>query len=1464
MTEYTTDIRPDLDTALGPDQDGWRRRSDARHGLDPEQLPGAFEGLGLRFASADDVRSWSHGEVKKKDTMDFRRNELPVDGGLFCQQIFGPVQKWSCRCGRYRGQRSQGVVCPRCKVEVGHPSARRYRMGHIELVEPVVHSWHMSGTSPILPRILSTVDRQIRKNDLASIIGFDKYIVTAVDEAVADGDTSELDVVYHIHAEDVQEELDDLMAAAADRRSQNEARIEEARRAAEHHNNADLRTEVEAEAADAATLAAAQAEADAETAEATTKSATQAAARKLRAAERAVKKEATARRKELDGRIAQRNSAVENLEKDAASSATDDEAAIGDLRHELEILAEAREAVANLTPWNELPVDDSPRALEVMYEMELVFTDFFSSETGPEAVLAMIDDLDLPSERDTLSEALTSGIDYATGRALSQSRRRDMSRRADLVTQLLGENGTGLPPSDPRNAVLHCIPVLPPDLRPVVELPGGQRGSSDLNRLYANVIDINNLLRTLKSYSSTPRVIVNEHRRRLQNAVDCLIANSKAATPTLDRSSSRALKSLAESMEGKHGLLRSSMLGKRVNYSGRSVIVVNPSLRLDQCGIPKEMALEIFKPFVANALLDEDRASTQQHARQMIDTRDAAVWTVLPDVVSDKRVLLNRAPTLHRLGIQAFEPLLVEGKAIQIHPLVCAAFNADFDGDTMAVHLPLSSKAQAEAKVLMSPSSNLLSPADGRAVTTPSQDIVIGVNWLTRIDDYDDEGSLDRYGSARDACEALGLGLIREQDPIFVDGIGVTSAGRAKLHLALPEGVPYPNRTLDKSGLGVLVEDLVSRLSPQDAAAGLDAVKDLGFEYATRSGLSIGLGDLPVPPEKGNILEKYETMSRKVARNTDRGVITVAESNFRQVDIWSEAEQAIQHEIQRLMESDPTNNISLMVGSGARGNMVQMRQIAGMKNLVQNPRGEVIPSPIKSSYADGLSALEYFMATPGARKGLADTALRTADSGYLTRRLVEVGQELTTGSGDFGDRSQSWTVDRVEPDSPGVRNRLDTRLASRCLARDVTLSDGTVLEAGRLLSDEDTTALRDDPDITSVEVLSPLTDPSGAGISRHHYGADLSTGELVSEGVAVGIIAAQSIGEPGTQLTMRTFHTGGVAGSDIAAGLPRVVDLFEARSPRPANKSFLAPASGTIEVPEAKPGDWVRTLTITPDASAADDSPVTVKIPVSRPLSVHDGDRVNIGEPLCPGAQDPNEILRLRGMADAQRYIVEEVQAVYQSQGVSLHDKHIECIVRQMTRHVEVDDPGDTDLGYGRVLLSDFTEANRKASLDQLRPATGRRVVMSITRAAMASDSWLAACSFQESIRTLFEAAMSGSVDALDSLKSAIILARPIPVGSGCEANPAHSEVDEAASGIQVSRPHRYRRLAEAREEFERQFAADNAELESTSLSDLLGGLLDDYDPAEEAEVNIADRVLGPQGEDATISDSAAAQETAS
>jgi DNA-directed RNA polymerase subunit beta' len=824
-------------------------------------------------------------------------------------------------------------------------------------------------------------------------------------------------------------------------------------------------------------------------------------------------------------------------------------------------------------------------------------------------------------------------------------------------------------------------------------------------------------------------------------------------------------------LKGKQGRFRQNLLGKRVDYSGRSVIVAGPTLRLHQCGLPKLMALELFKPFVMKRLVDLELAQNIKNAKRMVERRRPQVWDVLEDVIKEHPVLLNRAPTLHRLGIQAFEPVLVEGKAIQIHPLVCTAFNADFDGDQMAVHLPLSAEAQAEARVLMLSANNILSPASGRPIVTPTQDLIIGGFYLTEhVAGAKGEGKVFRH--RWEVLRALDEGAVTLHTAIKVvervngvRGEFETTPGRLLFEEALPADYParfgHITAPIKKREMGLIVERLSDHYPKSDIAQALDDIKAVCYRYASQSGLTVSIDDVKTPKTKRSILDGYEKQADKVETQFRRGIITDGERRQQEVRIWTDATAEVQAAMEAEFKAQRFNPIDMMVGSGARGNMTQMRQIAGMRGLVANPRGDMIPRPIKSNFREGLETLEYFIATPGARKGLVDTALRTADSGYLTRRLVDVAQELIVREEDCGAHLGVW-IENVKPDTGTFRGHLDTKLFGRTLLNDVTLSSGKVLEKNTIVGDDELDALRDDSAVERVQVRSVVTCDAVLGVCSLCYGRSLATGKAIELGEAVGVIAAQSIGEPGTQLTMRTFHTGGVAGKDIAGGLPRVVELFEARTPK--GTARLARATGVVRIGE----DEGKGIPVNVIDDKGDEHPIV--LPTGSRLLVTEGQDITAGEPITDGPFDPKEMMEILGIRRTQMYLIEEVQKVYRDQGVSIHDKHIELIVRQMTRRVGVQEPGDTGFLPGeRVDAKVFRDTNRVMVESGKRPAEGRPEIMGITKASLATESWLSAASFQETTRVLTEAAIDGRADSLVGLKENIIIGKLIPAGTGME-----------------------------------------------------------------------------------------------
>jgi DNA-directed RNA polymerase subunit beta' len=909
--------------------------------------------------------------------------------------------------------------------------------------------------------------------------------------------------------------------------------------------------------------------------------------------------------------------------------------------------------------------------------------------------------------------------------------------------------------------VLDCVPVIPPDLRPMVQLDGGRFATSDLNDLYRRVINRNNRLKRLADLGA-PEIIVNNEKRMLQEAVDALFDNGRRGRPVTGPGN-RALKSLSDMLKGKQGRFRQNLLGKRVDYSGRSVIVVGPQLKLHQCGLPKQMALELFKPFVMKRLVDLNHAQNIKSAKRMVERARPVVWDVLEEVIAEHPVLLNRAPTLHRLGIQAFEPQLVEGKAIQIHPLVCTAFNADFDGDQMAVHLPLSAEAQAEARILMLSSNNILSPANGRPITSPTQDMVLGLYHLT----MSREGELGEGRAFSSISEAI---MAHDQHSVSLQAkIKIrldhstetieTTIGRALFNEALPADFPFVDLDVTKKQLGGIVDRLAEFYPKVVVAQTLDALKSLGFHWATRAGITIGIEDVVTPPRKKEILESYETQADKVQSQYEKGLITDDERRQELIEIWTKATAEVGKEME---ENFPrVNPVWMMVFSGARGNMMQIRQIAGMRGLVANPKGEIIPRPIKSNFREGLSVLEYFISTHGARKGLADTALRTADSGYLTRRLCDVAQDVIIREEDCGtDRGLVLQIGVRQESGALIKfDHVETSVFGRTLADDVEVDGVVIAKAGIDLGDRNIDDLVA-AGVDEVKIRSVLTCDSKVGQCAACYGRSLAAGQLVAVGEAVGIIAAQSIGEPGTQLTMRTFHTGGVAGDDITHGLPRIVELFEARTPK--GVAPIAETAGVVSFREDAKG---KKIIVTPD-----DGGEEVAYPITRrqKLLVEEGSRVEVGQKMVVGAIDPKQVLRILGPRATQVHLVNEIQSVYRSQGVGIHDKHIEVIVRQMLKRITVLEAGDADLLPGELVeRGRFETENRRVVTSGGKAASGRPELMGITKASLATESWLSAASFQETTRVLTDAALSEKSDPLLGLKENVIIGKLIPAGTG-------------------------------------------------------------------------------------------------
>ena len=1229
----------------------------------------------IGLATADDIRRWSFGEVKKPETINYRTLK-PEKDGLFDERIFGPTKDWECYCGKYKRVRFKGIVCERCGVEVTRSKVRRERMGHIELAAPVTHIWYFKGVPSRLGYLLDLAPK-----DLEKVIYFAAYMITKVDEEARHEDLP-------------------MLQAAHDREKQElEAAL-----------NADVNAisrEVEAE------LARIEAE---------------------------------------GGKAAEKRKLRDNAERQLAS-----------VRKRYEREAEHLDRVWDR--FKNLKVADLEGDEALYRSMIDKYGLYFEGAMGAEAIKKRLESFDLEAESEALKEIIQTGKGQKKTRAL---------KRLKVVNAFLTTNNS------PLGMVLDVVPVIPPELRPMVQLDGGRFATSDLNDLYRRVINRNNRLKRLLELGA-PEIIVNNEKRMLQEAVDSLFDNGRRGRPVTGPGN-RPLKSLSDMLKGKQGRFRQNLLGKRVDYSGRSVIVVGPQLQMHQCGLPKQMALELFKPFVMKRLVELSHAQNIKSAKRMVERFRPQVWDVLEEVIAEHPVLLNRAPTLHRLGIQAFEPKLVEGKAIQLHPLVCSAFNADFDGDQMAVHLPLSPEAQAEARILMLSSNNILKPSDGRPVAVPSQDMIIGLFHLTTPrDGQKNEGHA--FSSVSEALMAMDRHEIElyTKVKIRLDGDQFVApedweapegyqpgdsvlldctVGQVLFNQALPKDYPWFSGVADKKGLGSLINDLAERYPMDVVARALDNLKNSGFYWASRSGVTVAVSDIATPSEKPAIMERYEKQAAAIEDDFEIGTIDDEERRQELIKVWTEATDVVAEAMRENLSSHGgLNTIYRMVTSGARGNWMQVRQIAGIRGLVSNPKGEIMPRPIKSSYREGLSVLEYFIATHGARKGLADTALRTANSGYLTRRLVDVSQDVIVREHDCGTR-RGLVLPLIDEDG-GLHQDVETSIHGRTLAVDVKDEAGNVLAAaGSDVSDELIEKLFK-AGVKDVRVRSVLTCESAIGVCALCYGRSMASNVLVDIGEAVGIIAAQSIGEPGTQLTMRTFHTGGVASADdITQGLPRIQELFEARTPK--GVAPISEVSGRVTIEDTEKS---YKIVVTPDDGSEPQSYTVLRRAASK---LQNGDHVQVGDQLATGSVDPKEVLRIRGPREAQKHLVSEVQGVYKSQGVEIHDKHVEVIVRQMLRRVTVIESGDTDLLPGELVDNiAFQTANRKALVEGKKPAAGRPEMMGITKASLATESWLSAASFQETTRVLTQAAMEAKTDPLLGLKENVIIGKLVPAGTG-------------------------------------------------------------------------------------------------
>ena len=1391
-----------------------------------------FRALRISLASPDQIRSWSYGEVTKPETINYRRLR-PEKDGLFCEAIFGPTKDWQCYCGKYKNVRYRGIICDKCGVEVTRSSVRRERMGHIELAAPVAHIWYTRRVPSYLGILLD-----ISKRNMDRVLYFAQYVITSLDEDARQKALKRLETELQEKQEQMEAVSQEGITALEQKLAQEEARIEGELQA--------LQARIDEE------LAVATEEVIKE-AQAVQKKVEDRQGKTLRAplvfkpsGDIIVEKGATVGREHLTLLNQTVQDYLSQLEAETRVQQEELGSPLqGDLEHWREATADEvarikEQLVIDVTAQRvrvkadreellglaELQFLNEPR----LRELKSKWGQVFRAGMGAEAFYELMCDLDLDKQAVELWHEVRHGT--------SKQRRKRATKRLRVVESLRKSGNR------PEWMVLTVLPVIPPDLRPMVQLDGGRFATSDLNDLYRRVINRNNRLKRLLELGA-PDVIVRNEKRMLQEAVDSLIDNSQRGK-ALSRRGRRELKSLSDMLKGKKGRFRRNLLGKRVDYSGRSVIVIGPKLKLHQCGLPKTMALELYRPFVISKLVEYNYASNVKASKRIIERERPEVWEVLEEVIQDRPVFLNRAPTLHRLGIQAFEPVLVEGKAIQVHPLVCAAFNADFDGDQMAVHVPLSHKAVDEARRLMLASHNLLKPADGRPIVGPTKDMCLGVYYLTMEDPAQAEDEPRPFIDIDEVDLAYSLGHIDLHARVIVAQVYddrtrpakpvQTTVGRCIFNRILPDELRFINRAMDKGTLQELVGVCYRRLGSQVTTDLVDHIKSIGFKYATRSGVTIAISDLVIPDAKASILGETEDVVAEVDRQYRRGLLTEEEQYTRTIELWSRAREQVSEAVS--VNLAPTGSVSIMAKSGAsKGGFGPIAQLAGMRGLMADPSGRIIPLPIRSNLREGLSALEYFISTHGSRKGLADTALRTADAGYLTRRLVDVAQDVIINAHDCGTLAGIWVRTTDDVGGQSMVERLLGRIAAAPVVHPET---GEVLVERNQEIDEVASAAIEETGIGDVMVRSPRTCQLRQGICKLCYGRDLGRGRMVSIGAAVGVVAAQSIGEPGTQLTLRTFHTGGVAhGGDITVGLPRVEELFEARK-TPKGEASISEIGGSVHIArvndqrsvivmdseierfehEIKRGGW-RILVEDGDevkagdpiASWRDEKQIVVEkggrvnlddrlvtivherrdereydVPKTGRLLVEEGERIKPGTQLVEGVLNPHDILQVLGREATEQYLLVEVQMVYRSQGVNINDKHFEVIFRKMLNRVQITESGDTDLLPGeltdRLALDDINGAVVEAGG---QPARGWPMLLGITKASLSTESFLSAASFQHTIRVLSGAAIEGKEDPLQGLKENIMIGKLIPAGTGYRGdNPSADGPIESFEGISL------------------------------------------------------------------------------
>lgn len=1285
-----------------------------------------FKGVRIRLAGPETILSWSHGEVTKPETINYR-TQRPEKDGLFDEKIFGPIKDWECYCGKYKRIRYKGIVCDKCGVEVTRSAVRRERMGHIKLSVPVAHIWFLRGVPSRIGLVLN-----LSVQDLEKVVYFAAYVITKVDEEARSGTMNQIESEFKSKKKEIEIKYEALIAKARQTKDPKK---------------------------DPEILAA------------------------------SIDAEVTKLQDAL-------NKEIQNLES------------IRDLaRSELK-------SIKKMQIISELEYRD----------LSLKYGPVFEAGIGAEGIKNLLEEINL----EELALELEAELKNTEGMAY-----RKILRRLKLIKSMIK---SGL---RPEWMFIDYLPVIPPDLRPMVQLDGGRFAASDLNDLYRRVINRNNRLKKLLEIKA-PEVITRNEKRMLQEAVDALIDNSirHGKEVTASTGQKRKLRSLADMLKGKQGRFRQNLLGKRVDYSGRSVIVVGPHLKLHQCGLPKRMALELFKPFVISKLILREYAHNVRSANKLIEQGRSEVYDILEEVTKDHFVLLNRAPTLHRLGFQAFQPVLIEGKAIQLHPMVCAAFNADFDGDQMAIHVPLTEAAQKEAREIMVSSHNLLKPASGDPVMTPDKDVVVGCYYITKTR-AGMKGEGKAFASEDEAIMAYHTGAVSIKANIKArvrnGKVLETSVGRIIFNRLLPEEMGFRNETFDKKKLQALVREAHKMYGSDKTAELIDKIKETGFYYATKSGLSWGMDDLRIPAIKKELLARADKEVEETYQHYREGLLTEEERKGRVVEIWSHVlEEMSKNVTQSVDENGPVN---AMVTSGARGSFSQVSQMAGMKGLVVNPSGDVIELPVRGSFKEGLNVLEYFISTHGSRKGMTDTALKTADAGYLTRRLVDVAQDIVVNADDCGTTEY---IEVTREMSERMNKPFDRRLFGRVVAEDVKDKNGKVIVAKNEGINEEQSRIIGDPasGINVVKCRSVLKCKLVRGICRLCYGYDLGFNKMVELGAAVGIVAAQAIGEPGTQLTMRTFHTGGVAGLDITQGLPRVEELFEAREPK--GQAFVSEIDGQVFVhkssnkeyllrivgegvekdeyaygnvhPQIKDGDKVMEgeilfieeqggKTIKAKASGiarVENGKITIiresaehlkeyVVPTSFSLLVRDSDLVTKGQQLTEGNLNLGQILALRGIQEAQNYIVKDVQDIYASQGQNIHDKHIEIIVRQMFSKMKITDAGDSEFLVGDLVdKARLNDTNEKLVAEDRKAATAEQLLMGITKVSLNTESFLAAASFQETTRVLIEAALSAKVDTLRGLKENVIIGKLIPAGTGFSKQVADDALHEHAEPVGV------------------------------------------------------------------------------